>query len=344
MSESATHPEISLITPMYNESDNIQENIKNILNVLEELHLSWEYILVDDGSTDDSYKKAQEVIGNNRNCRIIHYPVNRGRGFALRQGFATAKGQFIITTESDLSWGASIIPSLCNALRNGNSDIVIASVYLPGGGFENVPLHRRLLSAWGNKILRWGFGVNLTMLSGMTRGYRRKVVETLYLEENRKEIHPEIVAKAQALGFMITEIPATIRWAHPKPGQRKRGGLRIARFIIPHLLISFGRGALKSFMSISLAFFVIGMGMAGFGTLNKLFLITTIPKPYLVTYGLVFILVAVICALFAGISLQINNIYKSISHIQSQLKQIQNLGAAKNCQGGENDPHNPTDS
>ncbi len=323
MSEAATQPGISLITPMYNESDCIQENIKEMLNALEKLRVSWEYILVDDGSTDDSYKKAQAAIAGHSDCRIIHYPVNKGRGFALRQGFAAANGRYVITTESDLSWGTDVIHSLYDALRNSDSDMVIASVYLPGGGFENVPLFRRLLSSWGNIILRWGFGHNLTMLSGMTRGYRRETIQALYLEENRKEIHLEIVAKAQELGLRIIEIPATIHWADPKPGQSRKGGLGITRFIIPHLLTSFDRAVFKTFIWISLLLFVIGVGLAGFGTINKFLLITAIPKPNIVIYGLVLILMAMLFTLFAGISLQLKNIFKCIVHLQSQIKRIQ---------------------
>jgi glycosyltransferase involved in cell wall biosynthesis len=322
MSDTRLQPDISLITPMYNESDCIQENIERIIGALEGLQISWEYILVDDGSKDESYQKAQETIGKNPNCRIIHYPINRGRGFALRQGFAAANGRFVITTESDLSWGAGIVRSLYEALQKKGSDIVIASVHLPGGGLENVPLFRRLLTSWGNKVLRWSFGTNLTMLSGMTRGYRREAIQSLYLEENRKEIHLEIVTKAMELGFRISEIPATITWSDPQTDQPKRGGLGIAKFIIPHLLTSLDRAAFKTFMWISFTFFIIGLGLSGFGTINKFYYITATPKPNLIIYGLVFILMAIICSLFAGISLQLNNIYKSMVHLQSQLKRL----------------------
>ena len=72
-------PRISLITPMYNEAGCIKENVQQILGVLKNLGISWEYILVDDGSVDDSYKMAQDVIEGYPQCRIVHYPVNRGR-------------------------------------------------------------------------------------------------------------------------------------------------------------------------------------------------------------------------------------------------------------------------
>ena len=192
---------------MYNEADRIQDNLRNILEALDGLNITYEYILINDGSTDDSYEKAKQILKDLPTCRIIHYEKNRGRGYALRQGIYNARGRYIITTESDLSWGAEIIEKLYRALLNTGSDVVVASVYMPGGRLENVPSFRHLLSRYGNKFMRWSFGGKLTMLSGMTRGYRRETVQSLYLEEDNKEIHLEIIAKAQARNFTITEIP-----------------------------------------------------------------------------------------------------------------------------------------
>ena len=93
--------------------------------------------MVDDGSTDDSYAEAKMIMDKHPNCRIVRYNRNRGRGYALRQGFRIARGDYIITTESDLSWGTDIIQRLYNKINSNISDIVIASTYLPGGKLEN---------------------------------------------------------------------------------------------------------------------------------------------------------------------------------------------------------------
>jgi glycosyltransferase involved in cell wall biosynthesis len=327
---SSHQAEISVITPMYNESKRIQENIGRILDVLDDLGLAWEYILVDDGSTDDSLAQAKAALGTHPCCRVIHYPVNRGRGYALRQGFAAARGRYVITTESDLSWGEGIIRELYGRLVRDGCDIVVASVYLPGGGFENVPRSRRLLSSVGNRIMRWCFGGHLTMLSGMTRGYRRDAIRSLHLEADRKEIHLEIIAKAQALGLRIVEIPAVIRWEHPSPGQKRSGLGSMVRFIVPHLVSSYNLGAAKVLMWGTATLFMLGAGLAGFGALNKLFSITPayLPLPNIVTYGLALMLMAGMCAMFGGVSLQLANVHRSITHIQSQLEQLQQTSNA----------------
>ena len=84
MSHGERSIELTLITPMYNESDHIAENIEKILTALRGLDLTWEYVLVNDGSTDDSLAKAEAKLANEPNCRIVHYDLNHGRGCCAR--------------------------------------------------------------------------------------------------------------------------------------------------------------------------------------------------------------------------------------------------------------------
>jgi glycosyltransferase involved in cell wall biosynthesis len=306
---------------MYNESASIGNNIELVIKALEALGVTWEYILVDDGSRDDSLKKAQEVMDDNPSCRIIHYDKNRGRGYALKQGFAAARGKYVIATESDLTWGAEIIGALYNGLKDSKKDMIIASVNLSGGGLENVPFYRTVLSRCGNWVMRWAFGRNLTMLSGMTRGYRNEAIKSLYLEENGKEIHLEIVSKAQALGYDIGEIPATIRWEKKDDRSKKRGGLRILHSIIPHIMVSLHVGSVKLLIWAAVSTGVLGAITLVAGILNKFYIIH--PMPYLVTYGLILVTLAMLFGLFGLISIQLGFVYRSMTHIQSELKQCQ---------------------
>jgi len=317
--------DMTLVTPMYNEADGIQGNLRNILEALEALNINYEYILIDDGSTDDSHEKAKQILNDLPTCRIIHYEKNRGRGYALRQGIYNARGKYIITTESDLSWSAEITAKLYWALLNTGSDVVVASVYMPGGGLENVPAFRHLLSRYSNKFMRWSFGGNLTMLSGMTRGYRRESVQSLYLEEDNKEIHLEIIAKAQAKNFTITEIPAVIRWESQDADKPRKAGFGMLRFVIPHLFVSFKQAAVRMFFWGAGITGIIGFFLTISGIINKLFLITSRPLPYLVTYGLVFIVISMLFLLFGIVSIQVTYLYRSMVHIQSQIYELQNI-------------------
>ena len=98
---------------------------------------------------------------------ILHYQNNQGRGYALRTGISASKGKYVITTESDLSWGPTIIQNLYEHLVLSKSDIVVASVFHKGGGFENVPIFRRLLSRGGNWLMQRCFESCLTQFSGL---------------------------------------------------------------------------------------------------------------------------------------------------------------------------------
>lgn len=317
--------DLTVITPMYNEAAQIQKNIAKIIGVLSDMDVTWEYILVNDGSLDNSLELAEQATADCEHCRIIHYPRNRGRGYALRQGFEAAEGSYIITTESDLSWGESIIPQLYAAITQGDADVVIASVNLPGGKLTNVPAHRVALSKVGNQVLRWTMGGELTMLSGMTRAYTRQVIDSLYLEEDEKEIHVEIVAKAAALGYKFKEIPAEINWAREEvedaaPKKKKRGSSRIFRAIVPHLVAAFQHGSLKVLFTFCVISGVLGVLAVTLGVFNKIFHILPYQMPYLLTYGLLLFIMAIFFGLFGLLSIQMKFIYKSIVHMQSQIK------------------------
>lgn len=314
---------VSLITPMYNEAGQIEANIGSILAAMDSLGVSWEYILVDDGSKDDSLARARRALAGRNNCKIIHYPQNRGRGYALRQGFEAASGEYVIVTESDLSWGSEIIKKLYATLTTTGDDIVVASVYARGGGMENVPGWRMALSGIGNVVMRTMFDSSVTMLSGMTRGYRQHVIRSLYLEENRKEIHLEIILKAQILGMRICEIPAVITWEPPKPGTKKRrGGLSILKFVRMHLQISLMCGAVKALFYICLMLFLIGATSITVGTLNKVFQFWPGMVPNLVTYGLLLEVMVVVIAAVSIVGNQLKFLYGSVVHLQTQNQKI----------------------
>jgi len=219
---------------MYNEAAKIADAVRAMKASLEKLDVAWEFILVNDGSVDDSLSLAQHAAGGDPRIRIITYPKNRGRGYALRQGFAAARGEFIVATEADLSWGTDIVQRLLEACRQPGVDMVVASPHAEGGRLENVPPYRTFLTQFGNVLLRRLMPGGMTMYTGMTRAYHRRVLEAMDLEADGKELHLEIVSKAFALGFKMTEIPAVLAWA-PERRMEKRH-FRAGGLILSHLM------------------------------------------------------------------------------------------------------------
>lgn len=234
---------ISVVCPFFNEEAIIEESVRLMLRNLADLPEPWELIIVDDGSRDRSLARARQLEVEHPQLRVLSYPVNRGRGFALRTGVAQARGDIVVTTEIDSSWGDDIVARLAAELRRRpDADIIIASPHLPEGGYRNVPLPRVLLSSVGNYVIRSGLTYSVTMHTGMTRGYRREKFAALPLDEDEKEMHLEIVSKAIALGYRIYEIPAVLEWKAHKlsadPGQPRKSASVSNRLIRTHVLFS----------------------------------------------------------------------------------------------------------
>lgn len=253
-------PVVSVVAPAFNEEAGIEKNVRDLLAALDALPGPAELIVVNDGSTDGTLARLRKAESHDARLRVISYAPNRGRGYALRQGFRAALGEIVITTESDLSWGAGIVSILHQALAERGLDMVIASPYLPGGRLENVPFVRAFLSRFGNAIMTRAFSGNLTMVSGMTRAYRKEVLDSMDLESDGKEIHLEIVSKALSLGYRIGEVPAVLRWEPPRAGApRRRSSFRAGRYIVSHLLASFGESPFLLFGGVGAALLAVGI-------------------------------------------------------------------------------------
>ncbi len=247
--------QLSIIAPMYNEEENVAGTVAELHRVLADYAHPWELILVNDGSTDRSFEVATGLREAYPHIVVISYAVNRGRGYALRQGFARAQGIYVVTIESDLSWNADTILDMIKKLDEDiTTDIVLGSPYMKGGRTEGVPFKRLFISKLGNKILGLAMKGNLNMVTQMFRAYRRDVLDALELEADRKEIHLEILSKALAAGYRAVEIPAVLKW---RAGGTSKFRLRATS--ISHLFFSFYEKPALLFSIIGLTLAVIGI-------------------------------------------------------------------------------------
>jgi dolichol-phosphate mannosyltransferase len=257
--------DISIVSPFYNEAGIIRQSILAMLDQLESLDGEWELVVVNDGSTDNSADIAREVAADNKRLRLIEYPYNRGRGYALRTGINSALGDIIVTTEIDLSWGQTIVNELVEAMhRWPDADMVVASPHLPGGCYKNVPLKRILYSRIGNRIIRACMSNVVTMNTGMTRAYRREVIRSLPLTEEGKEFHLEVILKAKSLGYRIREIPAVLEWKEYKLNDqtiRRKSSSKINKLVVSHSLFSIFANPVRYVWGLSLLFLLGGMVM-----------------------------------------------------------------------------------
>lgn len=209
---------LSVVIPMFNEADNLQSTIDRVAETLRDFAGTWEIVPVNDGSEDGTGAKLAELAETEpyrEFLRPVGYRLNRGRGYALRKGFASARGEWIVSTDADLSYEPAYILDLLRVLEEREDiDMVVASAYMPGGGTEGVPFNRLLVSKLGNRILSSFMSSSQQKVHTITcvfRAYRRHVLDSLELESDGKDIHLEIFSKVVMNGYRYVEIPVILR-------------------------------------------------------------------------------------------------------------------------------------
>ena len=188
---------LSLVIPCFNEADNVAQMRGQLSQIRPQLERvgSFELVLVDDGSTDDTYARLTEAFADWDNTLIAKHERNRGLGAALRTGFQHARGEVIVTTDSDGTYPFTTIPAMLSLLQPG-VDIVTASPYHPDGGVDGVPAYRLLFSKGA---------------SAMYRAYRREVIERIPTSSDGFLMVTELLVGALLAGYRAAEYPAVLR-------------------------------------------------------------------------------------------------------------------------------------
>lgn len=263
--DTITRPHVSIICPAFNEEAGIADAIGSLKACLAELGRPAEVILVNDGSSDGTVAAARRAIGADQRFRLFSHRANFGRGRAMRTGFAEARGEIIVTTEADLSWGADVVRRMVLALEgHPQADAVFASPHVEGGGYQNVPRHRVELSRWGNRFLRTLYPSSVSMTTGMTRAYRSWAIRGQQFANDGKELHLEIAHRLMSLGHRIIEVPAVLSWPRAQAAERgqRTNWTKIRRLIGSHLAFGVVQGVSRI---IGPALGVLTVLIAGFG-------------------------------------------------------------------------------
>jgi len=191
---------LSVIVPCYNEQDTIAELVDQVLARPEVA----EVIIVDDGSTDGT----RDILAgfDDPRIRVLLQPVNLGKGAALQRGFMRATADFVVVQDADLEYDPSEYPILLEPLLAGKADVVYGSRFLSAKS-------RRVLYFWhsiGNKMLTLMSNVftdlNLTDMETCYKVFRREVIQSIELTEDRFGIEPEVTAKVAAGKWRVWEV------------------------------------------------------------------------------------------------------------------------------------------
>lgn len=195
-------PCLSVVMPCYNELGTIRECVKR---VLESPYVA-ELIIVDDGSRDGTRDVLAELALSDERVRVLFQDVNGGKGSALRRGFAEATAPLVIVQDADLEYDPADFAQLVQPLLQGKADVVYGSRFL-GGQPHRVLYFRHSL---GNKLLTLASNLftdlNLTDMETCYKAFRREVLQSFELEEDRFGIEPELTAKIARGKWRVFEV------------------------------------------------------------------------------------------------------------------------------------------
>jgi dolichol-phosphate mannosyltransferase len=227
--------DLSIIVPCYNEVENIPKIKRELLPVVAELAKgsSVEIVFVDDGSRDGTWQALNDAFGDGSASQITirfeRHEVNRGLGAAIRTGFAAARGQIAVTTDSDGTYKFSEIPALLSYFTP-DIDMVTASPYHPKGGVAGVPRYRLILSQGSSTIYRFLVNWHVHTYTSLFRAYRREVIERVPFESDGYLAGTELLVNGMLMGYQVVEYPAVL---HSRVLGTSKA--KLARTILAHL-------------------------------------------------------------------------------------------------------------
>jgi glycosyltransferase involved in cell wall biosynthesis len=195
-------PSLSVIMPVYNEAKTVEEVIRKVLYQAEVAEL----ITVNDASSDGTGDVLRELAKSLPKMKVFEHAVNQGKGAALRTGISHATAPYVIIQDADLEYDPEEYPVLLKPILLGKADVVFGSRFIGGEA-------HRVLYFWhsiGNQFLtllsNMFTNLNLTDMETCYKVFRREIIQSITIEENRFGFEPEITAKVARKNVRIYEV------------------------------------------------------------------------------------------------------------------------------------------
>jgi glycosyltransferase involved in cell wall biosynthesis len=246
--------QVSVVIPLFNEDESLPELCSWITRVMDQEKLSYEVILIDDGSTDNSWEVISQISAANQAFKGIQFQRNYGKSAALNEGFKSAQGEVVITMDADMQDSPDEIPALRDMIIHGGFDLVSG---WKKKRFDNT-LTKNIPSKLFNAVARKSSGIQLNDFNCGLKAYKNKVVKSI---EVYGEMHRYIPILAKGSGYKkIGE--KVVEHRARKYGVTKFGWQRFVNGFLDLATIlflnKFGKRPMQFFGLLGTLFFVIG--------------------------------------------------------------------------------------
>lgn len=197
---------ISVFLPTYNESEIIKEVVWNTKNILEQKFETWELIVVNDGSIDNTSEIVSEISSTDKRVKLVNHKINKGYGASLQTGFYTSKYPWIAFTDSDGQFDFNEISNFIKTQEDTDADLVIGYYKQ-----RRVTVGKKITSKLWEAMVFIFFGLKVRDVDCGFKLISKKVINEIpKLESERGAfISSELLIKAKKKGFKIVEIPVT---------------------------------------------------------------------------------------------------------------------------------------
>ena len=208
-------PTLSVVVPVFNEAATVRELLRRVLAS----PVDKEVVVVDDGSSDGT----REILAglDVPPVRVVLHDRNRGKGAALRTGFAAARGRVVVVQDADLEYDPAEFPVLLAPILDGRADAVFGSRFL-GGPHRVLYCRHRIGNAVLTFLSNLATNLNLTDMETCYKAVRREVLQALVLREDRFGFEPEVTAKLAWAGARIYEVPISYSGRTYEEGKKIR--------------------------------------------------------------------------------------------------------------------------
>ena len=270
---------ISVVVPLFNEEESLPELCSWITKVMQENDFTYEVLLIDDGSKDNSWAVLNKISLDNKNIKGIKFRRNYGKSAALNVGFAKAKGDVVITMDADLQDSPDEIPEMCSKIVDAGYDLI--------SGWKQKrydPLSKTIPTKLFNWAARRASGIFLHDFNCGLKAYKNTVVKSI---EVHGEMHRYIPVLAKWAGFSnITE--KVVVHQSRKYGVTKFGLERFVNGFLDLLTITFvsrfGKKPMHFFGILGSLMFLLGFGLFAYIAGSKLyFMFNSLPATNIAT-------------------------------------------------------------